>query len=291
MGVRLLVLTIGALALITVFEGLLHYAKGDFAPVYPSFPFSMHKNFAGTLCSVGAAMVYARPRWVGLSRGLSLTLMSLMVAAVLATQSRQAVVGLVAAIFVLVLRSNTDRKRSKLTLLFLVPILVGVTTVVQDQLRSDNQFNSAQQRLSWFQDSLTVWSTDPWFGVGLRWWYTDRFAFQFQPPNAEIEVLTSAGVLGLVGFLVLMVVALRVSWKLDPAYGTLALAVLVSRLVQGQFDLYWSAVQASLPFVVLGLCIGAEWWAKRPGPLERLDGGRAVERSSGGVTTRGSVAV
>ena len=58
--------------------------------------------------------------------------------------------------------------------------------------------------------------------------------------------------LGLVAFLLLMVVALRVAWRLDPAYGSLAVAVLVSRLVQGQFDLFWAAVQGSLPFVVLG---------------------------------------
>ncbi len=193
-GVRLLFFTIGLLALITVVEGLIQFAEGDLTPVYPSFPFPMHKNFAGTLCGLGAAMVYARPRWAGLSRPTTIILMTLMIGAMLFTQSRQAVVGLVGAVFVLVLRSNTDRKRSKLTLLLLVPIVVVVTNLVQDQLKSDNQFNSALQRLTWFQDSLTVWSTDPWFGVGLRWWYTDRFPFQFQPPNAEIEVLTSAGV-------------------------------------------------------------------------------------------------
>jgi O-antigen ligase len=263
LGVRLLVFTIAALAVVTVVEGLMHVASGNFSPVYPSIPFPMHKNFAGTLCGLGAAMVYARPRWVGLSRSLSFVLMTLMIVAVLFTQSRQAVIGLVGAVFVLVLRSNTDRKRSKLLLLILAPILVGVTSLVQDQLQSDNQFNSALQRLSWFQDSLTVWGTDPWFGVGLRWWYTDRFPFQFQPPNAEIEVLTSAGVLGLLGFVVLMVVALRVAWKLDPVFGSLALAILVSRLVQGQFDLYWAAVQSTLPFVVLGLCLGAQRHAEQ----------------------------
>ncbi|WP_404392318.1 O-antigen ligase family protein [Humibacillus xanthopallidus] len=278
-GVRLLYLTIGLLALITVVEGLIQFAQGDFEPVYPSFPFAMHKNFAGTLCGLGAAMVYARPRWAGLARPTTVILMTLLIGAMLFTQSRQAVVGLVGAVFVLVLRSNTDRKRSKLTLLLLVPIVAVLTNLVQDQLKSDNQFNSALQRLTWFQDSLTVWSTDPWFGVGLRWWYTDRFPFQFQPPNAEIEVLTSAGVVGLVGFVVLIVVSLRVAWKLDPVYGSLAVAVLVSRLVQGQFDLYWAAVQASLPFVVLGLCLGVQRHA------EETDGPPAGGRDTSAAKT------
>ena len=276
----MLIFTIGLLALITVLEGLLHFAEGDFTPVYPSFPFPMHKNFAGTLCGLGAAMVYARPKWVGLSRPLALFLMTVMVAAMLVTQSRQAVIGLIGAVFVLVMRSNTDRKRSKLVLLLLAPIVVGVTNLVQDQLQSDNQFNSALQRITWFQDSLTVWSTDPWFGVGLRWWYTDRFSVQFQPPNAEIEVLTSAGVLGLLGFIVLMVVALRVAWRLDPVYGSLAVAVFVSRLVQSQFDLYWAAVQGSLPFVVLGLCLGAQRHAEDAAALEAARGGDTAARKA-----------
>jgi hypothetical protein len=262
-GIRLLVATMTVLAVITIVEGAVHFVHGDFSPVYPSFPYDMHKNFAGTVCATGAVMVYARPAWVGINRRWSGALMSLLLGAGLFTQSRQALIGLVAAVVVLVLRSDSDRKRSKVVLLLVAPLGLFVTNLVQDQVESGNQFNSVFQRLTWFQDSMTVWSSDPWFGVGLRWWYTDRFPFQFQPPNAEIEVLTSAGVLGLAAFVMLMVVSLRVAWKLDPAYGSLAVAVLVSRLVQGQFDLFWSAVQGSVPFVVLGICLGACWYAER----------------------------
>jgi hypothetical protein len=262
-GIRLLVATMTVLAVITIVEGAVHFVHGDFSPVYPSFPYDMHKNFAGTVCATGAVMVYARPAWVGINRRWSVALMSLLLGAVLYTQSRQALIGLVAAVVVLVMRSDSDRKRSKVVLLLVAPLGLFVTNLVQDQVESGNQFNSVFQRLTWFQDSMTVWSSDPWFGVGLRWWYTDRFPFQFQPPNAEIEVLTSAGVLGLAAFVMLMVVSLRVAWKLDPAYGSLAVAVLVSRLVQGQFDLFWSAVQGSVPFVVLGICLGACWYAER----------------------------
>jgi len=262
-GLRLLIGTIAVLATITVVEGLIHIAHGDLSPVYPSFPYGMHKNFAGTVCAMGAVMVYARPAWAGINRRWSFVLMGMMLTAVLLTQSRQAVIGLVAAVFVLVLRSRTDRRRSKLVLLVVAPLVLFVTNLVQDQVQSGNQFNSVFQRLTWFQDSMTVWSSDPWFGVGLRWWYTDRFPFQFQPPNAEIEVLTSAGAVGLAAFVLLMVVALRVAWRMDPAYGSLAVAVLVSRIVQGQFDLFWSAVQGSLPFLVLGLCLGAKWCSEQ----------------------------
>jgi hypothetical protein len=48
-----------------------------------------------------------------------------------------------------------------------------------------------------------------------------------------------------------------VLWRIDPRYGTLAFAILLSRVVQGQFDLFWAAVQVSIPFVVVGVCLGA----------------------------------
>ncbi len=153
-------------------------------------------------------------------------------------------------------------------------MLAVVTTVLQDQIESGDRFNSFFQRIAWFQDSMSVWSTDPVFGVGLRWWYTDRFPVRFQPPNAEVEVLTSAGVLGLVAFLALSFVALRVSWRMHVAYGSLALAVLVSRFTQAQLDLFWAASQASLPFVVVGVCIGAEWFDSQRG----VDSGRGTSR-------------
>ncbi|MHA3837610.1 O-antigen ligase family protein [Terrabacter sp. AAH1] len=268
-GVRLLLGTIAVLALITVVEGVVHFAQGDFQPVYPSFPYGMHKNFAGTVCALGTVIACARPSWVGLTRRAAYSLMGLTFLAVLFTQSRQAVLGAVAGVFLLVLRSDGERKRPKLLLLLFGPFVLFVTNLVQDQLQSDNRFNSVLQRLTWFQDSMTVWQTDPWFGVGLRWWYTDRFDFRFQPPNAEIEVLTSAGVLGVAAFVALMIMSVGVARRLDPTFGSLALAVLVSRLVQGQFDLFWAAVMGSLPFVVLGICLGAKAHADRSADATR----------------------
>ena len=55
----------------------------------------------------------------------------------------------------------------------------------------------------------------------------------FQPPNAELEVLTTAGVVGLLGFLALMVGTLITLSKLDPSYGTLAVAIVLNRFVAG----------------------------------------------------------
>ena len=44
-----------------------------------------------------------------------------------------------------------------------------------------------------------------------------------------------------------MIGTIVVLWKLPPVYGTLGAAIVLSRMIQGQFDLFWTAVQVSDP--------------------------------------------
>ena len=56
--------------------------------------------------------------------------------------------------------------------------------------------------------------------------------------------------------------------KLDPRYGTLAVAILFNRFVQGQFDIFWVSVAVSLPFLVAGVCLGAQAFHEAEEPSE-----------------------
>jgi len=264
-ALSLLLMASCIIAVATIAQGMANLG-GGFQPVYPQFPFPMHKNFAGTLLAFAALVAYIHPSWMRWPRFVALAAFGLCTVGVLMTQSRQAIVGLAIAIAVAVLREDSTRRRSKLLVLAGVGGLAFVATVVRDQVASGNQFNSVFQRINWLQDSVGIWLTDPVFGVGLRWWYTDRFEAPFQPPNAELEVLTSAGVLGVLCFLLLMIGAIVVLWKLPPVYGTLGAAIVLSRFVQGQFDLFWTAVQVSVPFVVAGICVGAAAQAAADSP-------------------------
>lgn len=102
----------------------------------------------------------------------------------------------------------------------------------------------------------------------MRYWYRPG-TLPFQPPNAELEVLASTGVIGLAAFLVLMVGSLLVLWRLDPIYGTLGVVVMLSRLVQSQFDLFWATAQVSIPFAIAGVCVGAAALAGERAELDR----------------------
>ena len=255
LALSILVVTASVLAALTIIQGLMQYAAGDFSAVYLTWPFGMHKNAIGTSMAFAAAAVYIRPDWVGWTRGWSVTALWLLVPAILMTQSRQAIIGLVAAVIVAVIRRRTTG-RSRLVFLLIIPALWLVVTMVADQIASQNEHNSVFQRLDWFREVLRFWRESPVFGHGLRYWYFEQTA-PYQPPQAEVEVLASAGIVGLVGFTVMWIGVLVVLWRVDPRFGTLAVAVTLSRIVQAQFDLFWVAAGVSIPFVIAGICLGA----------------------------------
>jgi hypothetical protein len=231
-------------------------ATGSFGPAYLPY---LHKNFIGNTLAYALLLAYVRPDWMGWSKRMSWFVMIACAGGIAASNSRQAVLSVAVAVAILSLRSRQKGGgRGRLLLLALIPAVWHVGRTVYEQLTSDNPFNSASQRLTWFVESLDVWRTSPIFGVGMRWWYSDRFDAHFQPPNAFLEMLTSAGVVGLVAFIVLCAGGVWVIFRLDPRYGNAALAVMVARFCQGQLDLYWVAGQASIPWLMAGLAFGVK---------------------------------
>jgi hypothetical protein len=118
------------------------------------------------------------------------------------------------------------------------------------------------------QQVYALWKHEPIFGHGLRYWYVHEWAL-FQPPQAELEVVASAGVVGLAAFLLMWVGIVVVLWRVDPRFGTLAVAAVLSRITQAQFDLFWVAAQVSVPFMVAGVCLGAQALFAKERPDDR----------------------
>jgi hypothetical protein len=246
----------------TVGTALLQYAGGDFSDVYPEWPMHMHKNFAGTVMAFMAITVFVNPHWVAWSRRARTSAFWALVVAIVMTQSRQAIIGLVVAIIFVVLRKGVHG-RSRYAFLLIIPAIWLIATTITDQINSQNRFNSLYQRVDWFKEVYAYWKHSPVFGHGLRYWYTEG-ASPFQPPQGELEVVASAGVVGLLGFTAMWIGFIVVLWRVDPRYGTLAIAAIGSRFVQAQFDLFWVAAQVSIPFVIAGICLGALALEKDP---------------------------
>jgi hypothetical protein len=258
-----------------------YYMQGHFfTPVYPTWPWEIHKNAAGTLMSFGVLILYVNPPWASFTRGYRWGSIGILAAAIVMTQSRQALIGLIIAVLVVVARGRRTGHSAWPYLLVIPGIWLVVATVI-DQVESQNEFNSVFQRLDWMRELYAAWKRAPVFGHGLRFWYYNPDV-PYQPPQAELEVATSAGTVGLVAFAVMWVVILVVLWRIDPAYGTLALVATLSRLVQAQFDLFWVAAQVSVPFVIAGICLGAMARGAPPGGIREGDR-HNLERDAAGV--------
>ena len=253
----------------------------------------MHKNFVGTALSFAAIVAYLSPDWVGWTRRWSR-------AALLVAGPRNAADAVAPGPH----RPHGRRRRRRdpaaarrvaraLVLLLLIPAVVAVINMVADQIASQNQHNSVFQRLDWFREVFRYWRESPVFGHGLRYWYTEPTA-PYQPPQAEMEVLASAGVVGLIGFIVMWIGVLVVLWRIDPRFGTLAVAVMLARIVQAQFDLFWVAAQVSIPFVIAGICLGAMAHEQRDPRLDDADGaacGADLRKPDRAVSTPASTAL
>jgi O-antigen ligase len=252
-------LLIGAMLVVAVgiiVTAVITFAQGQFVGIAPRWPLPMHKNAAGDILAIGAVVALVNPRWAGWSDGAArLSFWTLTIAVVL-TQSRQAIIGLVVAVIVVTLRRGASR-RSRMILLLVVPAVWFVVSMVMDQIETGNRFNSFYVRVEWMQQVYALWKHAPIFGHGLRYWYVHEWAL-FQPPQAELEVVASAGVVGLAAFLLMWVGIIVVLWRVDPRFGTLAVAAVLSRIAQAQFDLFWVAAQVSVPFMVAGVCLGAQ---------------------------------
>lgn len=248
---------IGVVTIVVALVTFVH--TKEFQPVFLT---DLNKNTIGGMLGAAAVIAFARPVWLRWTPAWSWLVVIICSLAVVAAQSRQGLVGEIVGILIVSIRARPQTgRRIRIVWLAAIPGVAWVISELTSQLASDNQFNSAHQRVDWYAQSFQIWMKSPIFGVGMRWWYTDHFAGKFdafQPPNAELEVLTTVGVFGLIGFLTLFAVAGWYLWKMDPVYGTVGVAVVAMRFTQAQFDLYWVAGQASLLWIVAGICYGVK---------------------------------
>ncbi|SKC37568.1 O-antigen ligase family protein [Krasilnikoviella flava] len=275
LGLTLLTLATLVVALNACALAAVQLAQGDVSPVYPNWPLAMHKNLAGPIFMSVALVAFVRQPWLHWPAWFRIPAFYVLVLGLMAVQSRQAIVGLGVGLIVLALRAGHGRHWSPiLMLLTMAPAAIFVASRVQDDLSGDDPFNSTAFRVAGIAGGFDVWRENPWFGAGLRWWSSGPVA-GFQPPNAVAEVLSSVGVVGLAGFAVLMLGTLVVAWRMDRRFGTLAVALLASRLVASQFDQFWVSIIVSLPFLLVGVCLGAEG-------LDRQSGTRDVRHGQVG---------
>src|SRR5690606_991785 len=166
----ILILAVAALiAMGTIGTAIGHAVSGDgLVAVYPAWPWSMHKNFAGGMLAFAAVIAYINPFWARIDRHWTVPLFALFAVALLLTQSRQAGIGLAVALVVHTLRRGIGNHIT-LVVVLAVPAIYLIVQSVIEQVDSQNRFNSFYQRLDWLREVYALWKHEPIFGHGLRY--------------------------------------------------------------------------------------------------------------------------
>lgn len=214
------------------------------------------KNYIGSMMWAGAIMAHLNPPWLGVPRRLATFAKYMCILGLLAAQSKQGIIALVAMVLLAAVMQPSVRRRSKWLLATLVPVLVAGYVMLASGIARSAQFNTVAIRTTAFSAEMRVWLLDPVFGQGMRWFYLPHFAGYIQPPDILLETLTDAGLLGVLATVVLLAGSVRVLRRLPRAVGTLAIVLVVGRVVQAIFDVYWVSAATTLPWLVAGMAVG-----------------------------------
>jgi hypothetical protein len=258
-----------ALGMATVVVG---FAEHRFIGVYP---LGIHKNAAGSLLSYGLLSVIglrlAVPRGT-IDRWLIAA--SLVVATGLVfTGSRGALVGtLVAGATMAVLRRRhlLWPVASITVVTVALFLLVLPPDTLADQAGFDERYSTASVRADTWGEGVRAIAADPVLGVGAGNFIAriDGQDFQADPNNVFLLTWAETGLPGLLLLLWLFGTCLRLAWRnalaatgsgTASAASQIGIALLVSAVVHGQFDVFWTRGTGLAAFLGAGLVA----WAHR----------------------------
>lgn len=227
-----------------------------FKPAYLSF-FGYQKNTIGAYMWVSLTVVQFRPRWLELGDKTVRIVRWCTILGLIGSQSKQAVIALGAVIVLGMVRHTGVRHRSRRLAPALAVAGIVIYAVVSTQLHAKaGTFNSATIRVTANSADIAVWKLDPLLGQGMRWFYLPQFAGNIQPTNILYEALAASGILGALAYAVTLAGTSRVLARLPRDIGTLGLALVLGRVVEGVFDSYWIGAETAIGWLVAGMALG-----------------------------------
>lgn len=234
-----------------------------------AYPLGYHKNFAGPGFATCAILLLAAPDALHLAvrSRVRWGAFSVLLAGLLATSSRGAILGFALAAAVWILRPGTGHRRVNPivgVLLVLGLGFVGVSSVQQqlsDQASGSVTIDSITQRQMVETATRDLWRSSPFTGVGLRFYKTPEFNTYQAPNNMFDEGLAETGVLGAIGLAVFVVGGIALTYRVRTPIGQAANMVVLAAFFHGQVDLFWSNGQA-LNWLVVGFAFGGGITAK-----------------------------
>jgi polysaccharide biosynthesis protein PslJ len=271
LALRVIVVSCGVVSLAAALDTLAHRLQ-------PAYPFGIQKNAAGDLIVMGLVVLLTvphrlawRPWWI---RAASLTLL----VGLAASESRGAALALVAVFALHLMRQRRLGTVSRITRLapLLIVASVGLIAISvltysdRDLNPTTEKFNAVNTRLDTYSYAIQQkWEPNLVFGAGLKWFFAPDSAYGV-PHDLVIDELSEAGLVGMLGMLVLLWVIVAAMRRSSSDLGETGYLAVVAHILQASVDVFWVAGPGTLPFLIVGLVVGDEQQADADRPVRAL---------------------
>jgi hypothetical protein len=269
----LYLIAIAGLGLATTITGIL----ADFEPV-GAFGF-YHKNYVGAVSAAALIILIAGRSVHRLPRRWVVLLAAPILTGLLASQSRGGMLSLAIGLIVWALAERVPGASRRVAAALLVGGTVTVVAIqsilTQAQVR-DLTVTSAEIRQLVTDQTLSLWESSPWVGVGLRFHVDPAYRTRILDngaSNVVVEALGEGGILSLSALVLLAASVALALLRARSSLAILALALFTARLAHGTVDVYWTFVTTYVPWVLVGAALSDE----EPPPPPRGARGRVQE--------------
>jgi polysaccharide biosynthesis protein PslJ len=271
LALRTLLLTCAVISLAAALDTLAHRLQ-------PAYPFGIQKNAAGELIVMGLVVLLTVPHRLDWSRfWIALVSITLLIG-LAASESRGAALALV-AVFALHLirqgRAGAGGRMIRLAPLLMVAsiVLIAISVVTyrdRDLNPQTAKFNSVNTRLDTYSYAIEQkWEPNLVFGAGLKWFFAPDSTYGV-PHDLVIDELSEAGLVGMLGLIVLLWVIVSAMRRSASDLGEAGYLVVVARILESMVGVFWVAGPGTLPFLIVGLVIGDEQQADADRPARVL---------------------
>jgi polysaccharide biosynthesis protein PslJ len=223
----------------------------------PAYPFGLQKNFVGDMTAAAVLIAFLRPTWLRLKTTQLLPIALVCAGGLLASQSRGAVLALVAGMLVAAIRQGRVTRKGLIAIVVLAPLLIFTVVSLTHESDQHTQFNSFTLRADYTAQAFHEWHLSPLLGQGLRYFKLPNATSPIEAHNVVASALGEGGVVGLAALALLVGLTLAALWRLPAEVAAVAIALVVGRFVHGLFDIYWVAGPSTLPWLIVGIVCGA----------------------------------
>jgi polysaccharide biosynthesis protein PslJ len=228
----------------------------------PAQPVGLNKNYAGAVLGLTLLVVLAAPGELELSPMWRYFTFVALGGGLAATHSRAAMLGFVVGVFVWFFRTHSDYRRRS----FIIAAVLGlgflalsgylIKSQLSDKVASQNT-NSVAVRTKTDDATIALWRTSPIVGVGIYYYnnpyYQEINPFLVAPTNAVVEALAEGGIVLAAGFIIFNVGSIAVLLRYRNPLAVAGLAMVADRLAHGMVDIFWTAGDSSLPWIIVGM--------------------------------------